>query len=128
MLYYLHIKEDTNPLGFSKCHAYIKRIRFSRQIVEETQYTRRNLTLYKKGIHYNCNRIANRKSVFNNQRNTEKDLKEMKLTQTLRDTLKVSAEEKYKQFHQSLVPGLTNMLGVRMPKIRELAKWASKQD
>lgn len=52
----------------------------------------------------------------------------MQLTQTLRDSLAASAEEKYKQFHQSLVPGLTNMLGVRMPKIREFAKRASKQD
>lgn len=52
----------------------------------------------------------------------------MKPTQTLRDSLKASAEEKYKKFHQSLVPGLTNMLGVRMPKVRELAKWAAKQD
>ena len=52
----------------------------------------------------------------------------MKLNQTLREKLAESAEEKYKKFHQSLVPGLTNMLGVRMPKVRELAKWASKQD
>ena len=52
----------------------------------------------------------------------------MKLIQTLRESLVASADEKYKQFHQSLVPGLTNMLGVRMPKIRELAKWAAKQN
>lgn len=52
----------------------------------------------------------------------------MKVNQTLRVKLAESAEEKYKKFHQSLVPGLTNVLGVRMPKIRELAKWASKQD
>ena len=52
----------------------------------------------------------------------------MKLIQTLRDSLTASADEKYKQFHQSLVPGLTNMLGVRMPKVREVAKWAAKQD
>ena len=51
----------------------------------------------------------------------------MKLNQTLREKLAESAEEKYKKFHQSLVPGLTNMLGVRMPKVRELAKWAAKQ-
>ena len=52
----------------------------------------------------------------------------MGINQTLRTKLNELAEEKYKEFHKSLVPGLTNMLGVRMPKVRELAKWAAKQD
>lgn len=51
----------------------------------------------------------------------------MSVNQTLRIKLTESAEEKYKEFHRSLVPGLDNMLGVRVPKIRELAKWAAKQ-
>lgn len=52
----------------------------------------------------------------------------MNVNQTLRGKLAESVDEKYKKFHQSLVPGLSNMLGVRMPKVRELAKWASKQN
>lgn len=52
----------------------------------------------------------------------------MGINQTLRTKLHELAEDEYKKFHKSLVPGLTNMLGVRMPKVRELAKWASKQD
>lgn len=52
----------------------------------------------------------------------------MGINQTLRTKLHELAEDEYKNFHKSLVPGLTNMLGVRMPKVRELAKWASKQD
>lgn len=39
-----------------------------------------------------------------------------------------SAEEDYRNFHQSLVPGLNTMLGVRMPKCREIAKKIAKQD
>lgn len=39
-----------------------------------------------------------------------------------------SAEEEYRKFHQSLVPGLSTMLGVRMPKCREIAKKIAKQD
>ena len=52
----------------------------------------------------------------------------MGINQTLRTKLNELAEEKYREFHKSLVPGLTNMLGVRMPKVREIAKWATKQD
>lgn len=52
----------------------------------------------------------------------------MGVNQLLREKLIEHSEEKYRQFHMSLVPGLDNMLGVRMPKVRELAKWAAKQD
>lgn len=52
----------------------------------------------------------------------------MGIHQTLRTKLNEAIEEKYKEFHQSLVPGLDSMLGVRMPKIREIAKWAAKQN
>lgn len=52
----------------------------------------------------------------------------MGICQTLRTKLNEAVEEKYKEFHQSLVPGLDSMLGVRMPKIREIAKWAAKQN
>lgn len=52
----------------------------------------------------------------------------MNMRETLRIKLEELADEKYKEFHKSLVPGLTNMLGVRMPKVREVAKWAAKQE
>lgn len=52
----------------------------------------------------------------------------MNMRETLRQKLEELADEKYKEFHKSLVPGLTNILGVRMPKIREVAKWAAKQE
>jgi len=52
----------------------------------------------------------------------------MKLNQSLYQKLQEATDETYKEFHTSLVPGLTNMLGVRMPKIRQLTKWAAKQN
>lgn len=38
------------------------------------------------------------------------------------------ADEKYREFHSGLVPGKENILGVRMPKLRELAKEINKGD
>lgn len=38
------------------------------------------------------------------------------------------ADESYRQFHQGLVPGLTNMLGIRLPQLRSLAKQILKGD
>lgn len=52
----------------------------------------------------------------------------MGVNQTLRTKLNEAVDEKYREFHKSLVPGLEQMLGVRMPKVREIAKWASKQE
>lgn len=46
----------------------------------------------------------------------------------IREQLSANADPEYKKFHQSLVPGLTSMLGVRMPKLRQIAKWAAKQN
>lgn len=36
------------------------------------------------------------------------------------------AEEEYRQFSEKLIPDCKNILGVRMPKLRELAKYISK--
>ncbi|NCB91432.1 MAG: DNA alkylation repair protein [Clostridia bacterium] len=44
----------------------------------------------------------------------------------LRKELIDAADPKYREFHQSLVPGLSTMLGVRMPKLREIAKRTAK--
>ena len=47
----------------------------------------------------------------------------------IRALLRESADEKYMEFNSSLVPGETTpMLGVRMPKIREIAKKIAKEN
>ncbi|WP_297780928.1 DNA alkylation repair protein [Blautia sp.] len=50
------------------------------------------------------------------------------ITAWLRGELQKHIDETYKQFHTSLVPGLTKMMGVRIPILRELAKKAAKED
>ena len=49
-------------------------------------------------------------------------------TSWVRSELKENADEKYKEFHKSLVPGLENMLGVRVPVLRKIARRAAKED
>ena len=49
-------------------------------------------------------------------------------TVRIRSELQEHADEAYKQFHTSLVPGLTEMIGVRIPVLREIAKQAAKDD
>lgn len=44
------------------------------------------------------------------------------MNQTIRDRIFDRAEEEYKKFQSSLIPGETRLLGVRMPYLRELAK------
>ncbi|MEE1444826.1 MAG: DNA alkylation repair protein [Blautia sp.] len=51
-----------------------------------------------------------------------------KVTKWIRSELQNHIDETYKQFHTSLVPGLTEMMGVRIPILRELAKKAAKED
>lgn len=46
----------------------------------------------------------------------------------IRRQLSENADPEYKKFHQSLVPGLTSMIGVRIPKLRQIGKWAARQD
>ncbi len=47
----------------------------------------------------------------------------MELTrQETRKRLEELAEEAYREFHSGLVPGKENILGVRMPKLREVAR------
>ena len=50
------------------------------------------------------------------------------ITQWIRNELYENSEEGYKDFHSSLVPGISNILGVRVPKLREIAKKAAKED
>ena len=46
----------------------------------------------------------------------------------IRSKLKNLADEKYKKFHSGLCPNNNNILGVRIPKLRNLAKEISKGD
>ena len=44
------------------------------------------------------------------------------------EKLKGMADEKYMNFHSSLCPGTNNIMGVRVPKLREYAKKLAKED
>lgn len=46
----------------------------------------------------------------------------------IRDKLMSMAEKDYKQFSSSLIPGVTNMLGIRLPELRKMAKQIAKAD
>lgn len=48
--------------------------------------------------------------------------------QELRSRLEEMAEKDYKEFSASLIPGVKNMLGIRLPKLRTLAKELAKED
>lgn len=50
------------------------------------------------------------------------------ITQWIRNELYKNSEDSYKEFHSSLVPGISNILGVRVPKLREIAKKAAKEN
>lgn len=46
----------------------------------------------------------------------------------IREQLLQLAEPDYKAFNEKLLPGVTDLLGVRVPKLREIAKKAAKSD
>lgn len=46
----------------------------------------------------------------------------------VRKLLEVTSEEKYKKFSSSLIPGVDNILGIRLPGLREIAKNIAKDD
>ena len=48
-------------------------------------------------------------------------------TEDIRAELQQNIDEKYRTFHASLVPGIGTFLGVRVPKMREIAKKAAKK-
>lgn len=49
------------------------------------------------------------------------------ITEWVKKELKENAEQEYREFHKSLVPGLETLLGVRIPKLREIAKKAARE-
>lgn len=46
----------------------------------------------------------------------------------IREQLSTMGEEKYREFSASLTPGVTNMLGIRLPELRKMAKQIAKTD
>ncbi|MEL7656157.1 MAG: DNA alkylation repair protein [Bacillota bacterium] len=50
------------------------------------------------------------------------------MNQTIRERIFDRAEEEYKKFQSSLIPGEDRLLGVRLPYLRELAKEIAKED
>lgn len=48
--------------------------------------------------------------------------------QEIRKQLEQLSEPDYRMFNEKLLPGVSNMLGVRLPKLRTLAKQIAKQD
>jgi 3-methyladenine DNA glycosylase AlkD len=53
---------------------------------------------------------------------------EVYMYQDIRQQLETLAEEKYRVFTSSLTPGKENILGVRLPLLRKLAKQLAKED
>lgn len=50
------------------------------------------------------------------------------VTEWIREELEKNADPSYREFHRSLVPGLDNFLGIRVPKLREISRKAAKED
>lgn len=46
----------------------------------------------------------------------------------VRKELESIAEEDYKKFSASLIPGVENLLGIRIPILRDMAKKLAKED
>ena len=52
----------------------------------------------------------------------------MTTSENIRKELEALADAKYKEFHSSLLPGTDNVLGVRIPQLRTMAKKIVKQN
>ncbi len=50
------------------------------------------------------------------------------MEKTVRERILALVDEEYRQFHSRLVPGADNILGVRLPHLRQLAKEIAKGD
>lgn len=57
-----------------------------------------------------------------------RDESDFDVTGWIRRQLEKNADPAYREFHRSLVPGLKNFLGVRVPKLREISKKAARED
>ena len=52
----------------------------------------------------------------------------MKTTEKIRKRLLLEADKNYQEFSSSLLPGVHNILGVRLPVLRKIAKEIYKED
>ena len=52
----------------------------------------------------------------------------MTTTENIRKELQALADSKYQEFHSSLLPGANNILGVRIPQLRTMAKEIIKKE
>lgn len=52
----------------------------------------------------------------------------MDISEEIRNELESLADTKYREFHASLLPGTDNVLGVRIPQLRAMAKRIIKRD
>ena len=52
----------------------------------------------------------------------------MTTTENIRKELQASVDSKYQEFHSSLLPGANNILGVRIPQLRIMAKDIIKKE
>lgn len=50
------------------------------------------------------------------------------MDKTVTERILELADKEYQQFHSKLLPGIDNIIGVRMPDLRELAKELAKED
>lgn len=50
------------------------------------------------------------------------------MEKTIRELIFELADEEYRQFHSKLVPGIDNIVGVRLPRLRVVAKQLAKGD
>ena len=50
------------------------------------------------------------------------------MRQDIREQLLDMAEQDYQKFSAALIPGVENMLGIRLPQLRKLAKDIAKTD
>lgn len=50
------------------------------------------------------------------------------VTRWIREELEKNVDPSYREFHRSLVPGLEQFLGVRVPKLREISKKVARED
>ena len=52
----------------------------------------------------------------------------MTTTESVRKELKTLEAPTYREFHSSLIPGADNILGVRIPQLRIMAKGLAKKE
>lgn len=52
----------------------------------------------------------------------------MTTTESVRKELKTLEDPAYREFHSSLIPGADNILGVRIPQLRIMAKGLAKKE